>query len=175
TFAYRLTLREPAPDFRLNVAPRNPNVPVGGCIPVTLTASRMDGFDGPIDVTLLELPAGFHATKGTIAPGQVTTTLLLSADANVRLDRAAPFKVEGKAGALAHFANPDDHLKLIALMEKPDILVTSETKEVVLEQGGEAQITVDIQRQNGFGGRVPLERRNPPPRATVSHIRLNGV
>ena len=32
TYAYRLTIREPRPNFRLSLANANPNVPVGGCI-----------------------------------------------------------------------------------------------------------------------------------------------
>jgi hypothetical protein len=56
TFPYRLTIRPPRPDFRLSVNPRNPNVPIGGTIPVTVTATRLDGFEGPIDVTMDDLP-----------------------------------------------------------------------------------------------------------------------
>ncbi|HLJ14594.1 MAG TPA: hypothetical protein VKV15_08875, partial [Bryobacteraceae bacterium] len=150
-----------------------------GCIPVTVTAFRMDDFDGPIQVSLQDLPPGLHANTGTIAPGQVSTTLLLSADANAKLDRAAPLKVEGNAKAgsrvLAHAADPDDALKLIALMPKPDVIVTAETKEVDLEPGGKAQVSVSIQRENGFAGRVPLEVRNLPPRVKVPDVGLNGV
>lgn len=179
TYAYRLTVREPRPDFRLSVMPKNPNVPLAGCIPVTVTAFRMDDFDGPIQVSLQDLPPGLHANTGTIAPGQVSTTLLLSADANAKLDRAAPLKVEGNAKAgsrvLAHAADPDDALKLIALMPKPDVIVTAETKEVDLEPGGKAQVSVSIQRENGFAGRVPLEVRNLPPRVKVPDVGLNGV
>ena len=60
-YAYRLSIRPPRPDFRLTVAPRNPNVPAGGSIPLTVTATRMDGFDEPIEVELSDLPAGLHA------------------------------------------------------------------------------------------------------------------
>jgi hypothetical protein len=174
-FAYRLTIRPPRPDFRLSVAPRNPNVPEGGSVPVTVTATRMDGFDDPIDVSLLRLPEGVHAAAGTIARGQVSTTIILSADAGAKLTAAAPLTVEGKAGALSHLANPDDHLKLIALMPKPDITMTAETREVTLARGGTAEITVSIARQGGFGGRVPVEVRNLPPRVRVLDVGLNGV
>ena len=44
--------------FPADRSPRNPNVPVGGTIPVTVTAFRMDGFDGPIDVALARSAAG---------------------------------------------------------------------------------------------------------------------
>ncbi len=178
-YAYRLTARHPRPDFRLSVNPRNPNVPAGGTIPVTVTALRMDGFDGPIDVSLADLPAGVRASSGTIAPGQVSATIALSADQNAKLAAAAPLHAIGKASiggaALARVANPEDRLKLISLMPRADILMTAETKEVTLEPGGAAQITVSIARQGDFRGRVPVEVRNLPPRVRVLDVGLNGV
>ena len=174
-YGYRLTVREPRPDFRLSVAPRNPNVPVGGSVPVTVTATRLDGFDDPIEVTLLDLPPGLHATHGTIARGQVSATVILSAEEGAALNAAAPLKVTGKSGALEHLANPEDHLKLIALMPRPDIIVTAETREVKLQPGGTAEITVSIARQGDFRGRVPVEVRNLPPRVRVLDVGLNGV
>jgi hypothetical protein len=178
-FAYRLTMRPPDPDFMLGVRPRNPNVPLGGRIPVVVTALRLDDFDGPINVSMHDLPAGLTATSGVIEPGQVSTTLILSAAENARLDRAAPLKVigEAKAGSrqLAHWANPEDKLKLIALMPKPDITMEAKTREVVLEPGKTATVEVAIQRYNDFGGRVPVEVYNLPPRVIVSDVGLNGV
>jgi hypothetical protein len=174
-YAYRLMVRPPRPDFRLTVSPRNPNVPVGGTIPVTVTASRIDGFDGPIDVFLEDLPAGLHATRSAIAAGQVSATILLSADANANLADAVPLKAIGRAGALAHAASPEDRLKLISLMPLSDVLMTAETKEITLAPGGKAEITVSIARQGDFRGRVPVEVRNLPPRVRVLDVGLNGV
>ena len=178
-YAYRLTARPPKPDFRLSVSPRNPNVPRGGRIPLTVTALRMDDDDGPIEVSLEGLPAGLRATKGIIAPGQVTTTLLLEADANATLPQAIPLRVLGQAQiggrVVAHSADASDDLKLIALMPKPDITMTAETKQVILEAGGETEVEVAIQRNNDFGGRVPVEVRNLPPGVRVLDVGLNGV
>jgi hypothetical protein len=178
-YAYRLTARHPRPDFRLTVNPKNPNVPRGGAMPLTVAAVRLDGFDGPIDVTLPDLPSGLHTSGGVIAPGQVSTTLALSADSNANLDAAVPLKAVGKAsigGAIvARSANPEDHLKLISLMPRADIVMTAETKEVTIEPGGSAQITVSIVRQGDFRGRVPVDMRNLPPRVRVLDVGLNGV
>jgi len=179
TYSYRLTARHPRQDFRLTVNPRNPNVPKGGTIPITVTAVRLDGFDGPIDVSLADLPGGVHASTGMIAPGQVSTTITLTADAAATMNSAMPLKVTGKASiggaTIARDANPEDHLKLISLMPRADILMTAETKEVTIEPGGSAQITVSIERQGDFRGRVPVEVRNLPPRVRVLDVGLNGV
>jgi hypothetical protein len=180
TFAYRLTVRPPRPDFRLSISPRNPNVPAGGAVPLTITAFRMDGFDEPIEVSLQDLPPGLHATPAVIGRGQVSATIALSADADAKLTAAFPLKAAGRAtssghAALEHAANPEDPLNLISLMPHPDILVTPETKEITLEAGSTAEITVSIARQNGFQGRVPAEVRNLPPHVRVLDVGLNGV
>jgi hypothetical protein len=178
-YAYRLTMRAPAPDFRLSVEPRHPNVPAGGRIPVTVTALRLDDFDGPIDVAMEDLPAGLSAGKGVIEPGRASTTILLSADENEHLDQAVPLRVSGKARAgarqLTHWASPEDKLKLIALMPKPDITMEAKTREVVLEPGKSATVEVEIHRNNNFGGRVPVEVYNLPPTVIVANVGLNGV
>jgi hypothetical protein len=174
-FAYRLTMREPHPDFRLSVNPRNPDVPVGGTIPVGVTAFRMDGFDGPINVTVENLPAGLSASGGVISPGQVSTTLLLSAAQDAQLPSAVPLRVVGRAQTLMHVASPEDTLKLIALMPKADVRMTAQTKVVELEAGKTAEIAVAIERQNGFGGRVPVAVMHLPPRVKLMDIGLNGV
>jgi hypothetical protein len=179
TYGYRLTARHPRPDFRLTVNPRNPNVPAGGTIPLTVTTLRKHGFDGPISVSLADLPVGLHASSGMIAAGQVSATIALSADSNATLDGAAPLKATGKAliggATTVRLASPEDHLKLISLMPRADILMTAETKEVTIEPGGSAEITVSIARQGDFRGRVPVEVRNLPPRVRVLDIGLNGV
>ena len=178
-YAYRLTVRAPAPDFRLSVEPRNPNVPAGGRIPVTVTALRLDDFDGPIEVAIDDLPAGLAATRGTIEPGQARTTLLLSADEKAHLERAVALRVSGKAkdGAwqLAHWADPEDKLKLIALMPKPDITMEARPREVVLAPGQSATVEVEIHRHNDFGGRVPIKQYNLPATVIVTDVGLNGV
>ena len=172
-YAYRLTARLPRPDFRLAVSPRNPNVPEGGTIPLTITATRIDGFEDAIEIELKDLPAGLTATKGVIGKGQVFGTILLTATA--KLDRAVPLVVIGRAGALEREASPEDRLKLIAVGAPPDIVVTAETRQVILDAGSTADVTVSIERRNGFGGRVPVEVRNLPPRVRVLDVGLNGV
>ena len=173
--AYRLIAREPRPDFRLTATPRNPNVPAGGRIPVTVTALRLDDVKGPIEVKIENLPAGLSATAGTIAPGQVNTTLLLSAAADIKLAAATPLQVVGSAGNISHRANPDDQLQLIAVAPRPDIEMTAETKQVTLEPGMTAEVQVSIKRNNQYGGRVPIEVRNLPPGVLVTDVGLNGV
>jgi hypothetical protein len=171
-YAYRLSVRHPEPDYRLSVSPRNPNVPAGGRIPLTVTAMRMDDFDGPIPVSIHNLPVGLHASAGVIEPGQTSTTLILEADESAHLEDAAPLIVGDAQGRVA---NPEDRLKLIAVVPKPDIQMTAVTKEVLLKPGQRTEVKVAIHRNNSFGGRVPVEVRNLPPDVRVIDVGLNGV
>ena len=178
-YAYRLHIREPRPDFKLAVSPRNPNVPAGGTIPVTVTALRLEGYEGPIEVSLSNLPAGMKATKNTIAAGLTDATILLSAEAGLQLADAAPFEAHGRATIngkqVVHAANPEDHTKLVSVMSKPDILMHSVSKVVEIEAGKTADVMVKVTRQNGFAGRVPVEVRDLPYRVRVTDSGLNGV
>ncbi len=178
-FAYRLNVRPPRPDFRLRATPENPNIPRGGSVPLTVTAFRMDGFNGPVEISVQELPEGVSATKAVIASGQDSATLLLSAAGQAKLDRALPLKIIGEAKIegrpVIHAANSGEKLQLVSLMPQPDVVMTAETQEVVVEAGGTAEIAVSIRRQNDFGGRVPVDVRNLPPRVSVLDVGLNGV
>ncbi len=171
-YTYRLSVRHPVPSYTLSVAPANPNVPAGGRIPITVTALRMDDHNDPIDIDILNLPPGFHATHGVIQPNDKRTTLILSADANAKLAGAVPFIVSDGKGRIA---NPEDRTKLIALAPKSDVQMSAETREAVLTPDKDAEISVTIVRNNGFGGRVPVEVRNLPPGVEVSDTGLNGV
>jgi hypothetical protein len=173
--AYRLTIREPRHDFQLAIAPQNPNVPRGGSIPLTATAIRTDGFDGPIEVALENLPAGFSATKAIIKPGQNSAVLVLSASADAKLASAVPLLAKGRAGAIVRDANPGDALQLLALAPKADVTMTSSTRLVEIEPGGVGTVSVKIARNNGFGGRVPVDVLNMPPRTHLPSFGLNGV
>src|SRR5206468_5574946 len=74
THAYRLTVRPPRPDFTVSFTPTAPAVWKGGAIPVTVNATRIDGFDGPIRVKLDGLPPGFGASSSTIDANQLSTS-----------------------------------------------------------------------------------------------------
>ena len=171
-YAYRLSIRKPAPSYRLSFTPSNPNVPAGGRVPVTVTALRLEDHNEPIEVDVQDLPAGLHATHGTIQANDFRTTIILSADADATLSGAVPFVIADAKGKLA---DPEDHLKLIALIPKPDVEMSAETHEAVLTPDHDVEISVKIVRNNGFGGRVPVEVRNLPPGVEVSDTGLNGV
>lgn len=169
---YRLTLRAPHPDYMLTLKDSFPNVPAGGRVPVTVIAPRIEGFAEPIHLSIKGLPAGLRASDVTIPPGEFSGTMVLSADADAKIAGAVPLIVKDDQG---REANPGDLLKLIAVTSPADILMSAKTREVTLTPGSKAEITVDIQRNGGYAGRVPVEVRDLPQEVVVANVGLNGV
>jgi hypothetical protein len=183
-FAYRLTLRDEAPDFQLRAEPGNPNIPRGGSVPVTVSLDSVRGFDGAIAIAVNGLPNGVSASPATILPGQMSTMLLLSAAPDAALDtEPTPIKFVGHAVVNGHDvdreanndANADQPLQLASISPSPDVIVTTEAKDVALEPGKEVTVTLHIERRNGFKGRVPCSVENLPPGVRVVNVGLNGV
>lgn len=170
--AYRLTIRAPRPDYQLTLKNPISNVPAGGRVPVTVMATRMEGYNQPIHLSLRDLPRGLRATDVTIQPDEFSGTMVLSADADAKFDGAVPLIVKDDRG---REANAGDRLKLIAVTRSSDILLAAKTREVILTPGGKAQITVDIERNGGYAGRVPIEVRDLPDEIVVANVGLNGV
>jgi len=79
SFSYRLRLSAPRPDFELRVAPSAVNVRAGASAPLTIYALRRDGFDGEIDLALMNPPPGLTLTAAKIPAGQDQIKCTLSA------------------------------------------------------------------------------------------------
>jgi hypothetical protein len=177
--AYRLTIAPPRPDFSLAVAPANPNVPRGSRVPVTIFAFRHDSFDGPIDVALTDLPAGVRATTGVILPGHSQTAVTLEADAAAAASTGA-FGVRGEARinaqTVTRMVDLTRSVPVVSTTEPPSVRVASvEPSAIELAPGGSATVRVQIERLNGFKGRVPVAVLNLPLYLTIPDIGLNGI
>jgi hypothetical protein len=64
-YGYRLITRRQAEDFRLSVGSPFVNLPTGGTVVFSVTADRR-GYDGPIQLTVADLPKGIRMDGGTI-------------------------------------------------------------------------------------------------------------
>jgi hypothetical protein len=130
------------------------------------------------------LPSGVTASPATILPGQTSTVVVLSAAADAPLDmHPAPIEFVGHANINGHDlirtantdADADPSLQLVSIIPPPDVVVTTEAKQVSIEPGKEVTVTLHVARQNGFKGRVPCSVENLPPGVTVVNVGLNGV
>jgi hypothetical protein len=55
------------------------------------------------------------------------------------------------------------------------VQVTADPVQLALEPGKSVTVTLNVQRQNGFKGRVPCSVENRPPGVRVVNVGLNGV
>ncbi len=108
---YRLTLRKETPDFRLLAvapAPPSPNkdakealvwtplVRRGETIPIRVMCFRRENFDGDIELTVENLPAGVTCAPARIESGKTSATLLLTATESATA-WGGPLRIVGKA------------------------------------------------------------------------------
>jgi hypothetical protein len=148
-------------------------------VPVTVTAYRRDGFDGPIDVRLEDLPRGVTAEPGVILPGHSSVAISLAAGADAAAI-TSPLVATGRAvigeRLVVQQARPDERVSVLSVAAPPDVRVVSVEPAVIdLAPGGHVRVRARIARENGFTGRVPLAVLNLPFRVTVPDIGLNGI
>lgn len=83
-FAYRLRLGPPEPDFCARITPSSVNVAPGRSAPVTLHVIRRDGFEGDVEVALVDAPPGFTLSDARVPGGEE------SVEARITAPREAP-------------------------------------------------------------------------------------
>ena len=179
-FAYRLTVRDETPDFTLTANPSNPNIPAGGRVAVQVIADRRLGYQGDITLQASGLPAGVSADATHIAAGQQGGVILLSAAPDAKLTPSAlPFTITGTADVdgrpIRREADPEQPLRVAAVVPSPDLTVQGDTQVVTLEPGKQTTFTFHVERKNGFAGRVPCSVMNLPYGVDVANFGLNGV
>jgi hypothetical protein len=179
-FAYRLTIREAAPDFTLVAYPDNPNIPQGGSTPLTVSVNRLQGYEGPIEIEVTSLPEGLTASKAEISAGEDSTLVVLSAAPGSHLDSPpAHFEIVGHAivsgRAITRVANADKVLQVASIIPPPDVTVRAQPEQVAIAPDKEVSVSLHVERKNGFKGRVPCDVVNLPPGVRVVNLGLNGI
>ncbi len=196
-YVYRLTLREPKPDFNVTLSGMNPNVPAGSGQAFTVTRQRIDGFDGEIRVDVAgDLPPGFTATTPLVIEAghrTATGTIFAAADAVKPTDKNASLvKVTATAEIAGRsVSKPIGDLGKISLAEQPKLsvqllpepqknaLANSPSTEngipvIMMTPGSTVSARLKIDRKD-FKGSVSLEVLNLPHGVIVDNIGLNAV
>ena len=176
TAGYRLTIRPAQPHFSVQFSPEAPNVWKGAGTAISVTATRFEGYEGPIRVRLSGLPAGFHSPQTTISAGQNTTALTLLADADAqaplktaRLKLVADAAIEGKRVTSEKLGG------VPKLIEMGDLSASTVEEQVATKPGEQAEVQVKIDGRNGCKGRLPLAVRGLPHGVRVLDVALNGI
>jgi hypothetical protein len=176
TFGYRLTVRPPRPSYEVRFNPTSPAVWKGSAVPITVTADRVDGYDGPIDVHLENLPGGLSAPGTTIPAGEESTAFALYAEPNAALpEKLLPLKLRAKAMIDGKEVTREATGGVPKVVQPGDLVTTTGQSEVSVIPGQQTRLLVKIERHNGHKGRVPLDVRGLPHGVRVLDIGLNGI
>ncbi|GIW79873.1 MAG: hypothetical protein KatS3mg105_1680 [Gemmatales bacterium] len=174
--AYRLTIRPPRPDFRIRFSPKNPTVWSGGAAPIDVIATRIDGFEGAIEVRLENVPPGFSAPVTHIPAGEESTSFALWADAGATFSPSSPPLA---VVATATINGTEVVRRATGLRPKiasnPSIVTEVDQPEVVIQPGKSSHLTVTVHRSKDFTGRVPLDIKGLPHGVRVLNVGLNGI
>jgi len=178
-FAYRLTVRRPAPDFRVSVGGANPTVAAGSGKRFTVDLDRIDGFEGEVRVDIGGLPEGFRvSTPIVIQAGHRSAEGVLfaatdakqpAAEANAKVMVQATAMLDGK-----EVTKPVGTLGEIKLGPKPKLLVRLEPAELTVAPGATITALLKVER-NGHEDLVTFSVDNLPHGVIVDNIGLSGV
>ncbi len=95
-FAYRINVEPFQAGFDLAASSDTLNVPLQGTARISVTAVRR-GYDGPIELSLVDAPAPVAGTGAVIGPGQTTTVLTILNNGAAPDGKIYQVKVLGKA------------------------------------------------------------------------------
>jgi hypothetical protein len=97
-YAYRIAVAPHEEKFELAASADTLNIPLGGLSMVTVTAVR-NSFAGPINLTLVDPPAGITATPVVIGPKMTTAVMTIQSAANVAPGQIYPLRIAGTSQA----------------------------------------------------------------------------
>ncbi len=188
-YAYRFKVYRPEVDFSLAIEPSSLSIPSGGSALLTMTASRRNGFNGRIDVSVEGLPEGFETSPGVIPPGSKKLFMTVTAphgvpEGNLNLKVKGSVEQDGKQ--VARYAQPVEsmmqafyytHMLPISDFrshvgpEQP-FSVTVETggQPVALARQGTTSLKVNISRREGFAEPVTITLRSADRSVTAEAV-----
>lgn len=189
---YCLTLQTPSPGFTLATETRERAVGQGDVVPLEVTVTR-DRWDGPIALSIRDLPPGVTASTCIVPPGVGKGLLLLSADKAAPLTAfalriAGTAQVGGKTVErslesaadwewknVARFNVPTpSNLPMFAVREPFEITPTNATTALSLTRGASATLSVKLTRQPGYSKPVTLRVLGLPDGVTAADVAIAG-
>jgi len=174
-YGYRLTIRPPRPSFNVSFNPTALALAKGSALPISVSAERIDGYDGEINLRLENVPPGLLAPETTIPAGENSTVFALYADPKaVMPGMTKPLKLIARARIDGKDVIREASGGIPKLIDPGDLVTTTNEAEVTVKPGARTYLTVNIERR-GFKGRVPLDVRGLPHGVRVLDIGLNGI
>jgi hypothetical protein len=174
-YAYHVDVSPPQTGFSLNAA-NTLNVGAGSTALVNVGVVRA-GYNGPIQISAVDLPEGVTSNPTLAGPGQKSVVLTVTSKADAPLSRAVPIRIIGTAkigeadfqvtastenAMKAAYAalpwgpqNLSEHVAL-GVGPKPQIRLRTEVTEVVFGKSLTGSIKVLVDRSEGFNEAVTL-------------------
>jgi len=177
---YALEIRRADPDFALRCDGDKAMIPRGGSVAWYVQVTRLNGFDGPVEVQVRGLPKGVTASPLTLPPGVSQGVVVLSAASDAPVDAChvhvvGVARLVGQGGTSRTLERPaaamqeiylpgggrgrfEVRLHSVAVTEAPDIeQVAVEPTSVSLQPGQSVTLKVTIKRRSDFRGNVTLD------------------
>ena len=145
-YPYRITVEPATPGFRLELGEAQVSIPRGGTASFEVDANRAE-FNGPIALSVPNLPAGVTARLGPIREGQAKGIVSLSAAPDASFD-VVHLRVEGRgdggpAGPLVEAATRD------LMFAKHETLPTNVVTQLGLPAASARPIAVSLDAPAG--------------------------
>lgn len=194
-FTYRLTVREAKPDFKVTLNGASPKINAGSGQSFSVTADRLDGFDGEITVDIKGLPRGFTVSNPLVIQAghsEAKGTLNALMDATDPGTNSALCMVTATASIKGKVVTKEvNNFGMIKLAEKPKLFVSLEPPSP--QHGSNAVSTTNSQpleltiapgqtipawlkvKRNGHEDLVTFTVEDLPHGVIVDNIGLNGV
>jgi hypothetical protein len=196
-YNYTLTIRERRPDFSVSLEGANPQISPGSGREIRFIARRSEGFNGPIQIDIANLPPGFTASSPIeIEANQIACVAAIYAAPDAKTpdtNTASQIKITARAKINGHEISHDIlAFGQVKLGEKPkltvEILPGPDTSYVRHTPGQPLEFTIRPGQtitarvratRHDFKDRIELGNedsgRNLPHGVYVDNIGLNGL
>jgi hypothetical protein len=181
-FPYQLLVYPPVPHANVMLANDQPYVDAGGSGVIKVTAERLYGFDGPVELSVAGLPDGVRADAAVIPSGQTTASIPLHAPgvklglySNVQVFAKGveepawrSVKISGGEGEGQAFARVNRATLVVS--ERPLFALEAEATRVNLVRGGSVDVPVQIERAKDFAADIHFQVEGLPPGVTAEPL-----
>ena len=192
---YQLLIRSPQPDFSVAKGGDEISIHPGTGRELSFTATRLDGYNGPIEIFAENLPIGFSLSDPVVIQDeqrQAFAILIAGSDAAQPIDDTVAqirFKARATIGG-QEVVHDIGGLKSLKLQEKPKVLVkvfsdeqksagaVEHSPELTVWAGETVRAFLKVERQE-HNGLVEFGKedsgRNMPHGVFIDNIGLNGL
>ncbi|MEO8426191.1 MAG: PPC domain-containing protein [Verrucomicrobiota bacterium] len=164
-FTYRLSIRQPVPDFAVKVLPDTPRVRRGGRSVLRCELARLTGFNDMVRVVITDLPPGVFAEPLLLSASGPPSGLIVVSAAKEATEGTFPVKlvassvIGGKMVTRTVVPLSNDRpvkQAFLTVLDEPPFTIEPSTLSVVLEQDQSATLELLVPRRPGFMGEIKL-------------------